>query len=93
MDFHGTKDYEKIINQMLPFWHRVGRVLGFFSSRRNWDSPTPLAAGGCAPPPLWSRGEGTLAGERGVGGVPIPTTGEKLSTLPTLCVLVSNLSG
>ncbi len=33
-----------------------------FSSRWNWDSPTPLAAGECAPPPpLWSGGEGTLA--------------------------------
>ncbi len=32
--------------------HRVGRVLSFFSSRRrNWNSPTPLAAGECAPPP------------------------------------------
>jgi hypothetical protein len=27
--------------------HRVGRVLSFLSSRRNWDSPTPLAAGEC----------------------------------------------
>ncbi len=32
-----------------------------FSSRWNWDSPTPLAAGECAPPTLWSGGEGTLA--------------------------------
>jgi hypothetical protein len=24
--------------------HRVGRVLSFFSSRRNWDSPTPSPA-------------------------------------------------
>ncbi len=32
-----------------------------FSSRWNWDSPTPLASGDCAPPPtLWSGGEGTL---------------------------------
>jgi hypothetical protein len=28
-----------------------GRVLSFFSSRRNWNSPTPLAAGECTPPP------------------------------------------
>jgi hypothetical protein len=27
-----------------------------FSSRWNWDYPTPLAAGECAPPPLWSGG-------------------------------------
>ncbi len=27
-----------------------------FSSRRNWDSPTPLAAGKCAPPPFGTGG-------------------------------------
>ncbi len=32
--------------------HRVGRVLSFFSSRQNLDSPTPLAAGECAPHPV-----------------------------------------
>jgi hypothetical protein len=52
------------------------------SPRRNWDSPTPSLACECAPPPGTS-GAGTLAGR--LGGVPIPTTGEKLSTLPTLC--------
>jgi hypothetical protein len=31
--------------------HRVGRVLSFFSSRRNWDSPNHLSAGKYAPPP------------------------------------------
>jgi hypothetical protein len=53
--------------------HRVGRVISFFSSRRNWDSPNPSPAGKIAP--LWFRGEGhsTLAGERGVGRVSIPT--------------------
>jgi hypothetical protein len=50
---------------------RVGRVLSFFSSRRNWDSPNPSPAGECAPPA--SGGSGTLAGERGGGRVPIPT--------------------
>jgi hypothetical protein len=49
-----------------------------FSSRRNWDSPNPSPAGECAPPPLWFRGEGTLAGERGGGRVPIPTRGHTL---------------
>jgi hypothetical protein len=53
--------------------HRVGRVLSFFSSRRNWDSPNPSPAGECsAPPPFGSGGRGTLAGERGGGRVPIP---------------------
>ncbi len=38
--------------------HRVGRVLSFFSSRRNWDSPAPLAAGERAPPHPLVRGGG-----------------------------------
>jgi hypothetical protein len=29
--------------------HRVGRVLSFFSSRWNWDSPDPSPARECAP--------------------------------------------
>ncbi len=57
--------------------HRVGRVLSFFSSRRNWDSPNPSPACECASPPrFWGRG--TLACERGVGRVPIPTRGHRL---------------
>jgi hypothetical protein len=50
--------------------HRVDRVLGFFSSRPNWDSPTPSHAGESVPL-LWFQGGGggthSLAGE-GVGG-------------------------
>jgi hypothetical protein len=30
--------------------HRVGRVLSFFSSRRNWDSRKPSPACECVPP-------------------------------------------
>jgi hypothetical protein len=30
--------------------HKVGRVVSFFSSRRNWDSPNPSPAGECPPP-------------------------------------------
>ena len=45
--------------------HRVGSVLSFFYSRRNWDSPNPSPAGECAPPPPGSGGRGTLAGKRG----------------------------
>jgi hypothetical protein len=55
---------------------RVGRMLSFFSSRRNWDSPNPSPTGECAPPRYGGRG--TLAGERGVGGVLIPTRGHTL---------------
>ncbi len=29
----------------------LGRVLSFFSSRQNWDSPNPSPAGERAPPP------------------------------------------
>ncbi len=47
------------------------------SPRWNWDSPTPLAASECALPP------GPKGG--GAHSPPIPTTGETLSTLPTLC--------
>jgi hypothetical protein len=38
----------------------------FFSSRPNWDSPTPSHAGECVPP-LWFRGGGyyTIAWGRG----------------------------
>ncbi len=43
--------------------HRVGRVLSFFYSRRNWESPTPHP-GDCAPHPLVQEGGGahSLAG-------------------------------
>jgi hypothetical protein len=55
---------------MMDTWiYRAGRVLSFFSSRRNWDYPNPSPAGECAPPPLVLGGRGTLAGERGVGRV------------------------
>ncbi len=47
------------------FYHRVGRVLSFFSSRRNLDSPNPSPAGECAPHPrFWGKGH-TRWRERG----------------------------
>jgi hypothetical protein len=45
------------------------------SPRRNWDFPNPSLAIECAPFP-GTGGGGTLACGLGVGGVPIPTTGE-----------------
>jgi hypothetical protein len=45
--------------------HRVDRVLGYFSSRRNWDTPTQ-PAGVSARPPFGSGGD-TLARGRGEG--------------------------
>ncbi len=45
--------------------HRIDRVLGFFSSRPNWDSPTPSPAGECVPPPLVPAEGHTCLRERG----------------------------
>ncbi len=61
--------------------HRVGRVLSFYSSRRNWDSPDPSPAGEYAPPPFGTGGRGTLAGEKGGGRVPILTRDIHCGTL------------
>jgi hypothetical protein len=41
-------------------FHRVDRVLGFFSSRPNWDSPTPLPAGEFPPPSGQGKGHTRL---------------------------------
>jgi hypothetical protein len=49
-----------------------------FSSRWNWDSPTPLAAGECAPPPFGTGGRAHSLAAKGVGRVPIPTRGHTL---------------
>jgi hypothetical protein len=38
-----------------------------FSSRWNWDSPTPLAAGECAPHPLVLGGRAHSLAAKGVG--------------------------
>ncbi len=49
--------------------HRVDRVLSFFASRQNWDSPNPSPAGECARP---------LVGAHSLARVPIPTRGHTL---------------
>ncbi len=46
----------------------------------------PLSRQRVCPSPQNQRGGGTTACGWGVGGVPIPTTWEKLSNLPTLCL-------
>jgi hypothetical protein len=38
-----------------------------FSSRWNWDSPTPLVAGECAPPPIGRGGKALSLAAKGVG--------------------------
>ena len=46
----------------------VDRVLGFFSSRPNWDSPTPSPAGECVLPSFGTGGDTHSLRERGWGG-------------------------
>ncbi len=59
------------------------------SPRWNWDSPTPLAASESALPPGPKGGGAHSPAAKGVGESQIPTTGETLSTLPTLCTGLS----
>ncbi len=47
--------------------HRIDRVLGFYFSRPNWDSPAPSPAGEVVPP-LWFRGGHTRLRELEWGG-------------------------
>jgi hypothetical protein len=70
-----------------PLFHRVGRVLSLFSSRRKWDYPNLSPAGEWAH--FFGSGwRGTLAGERGDGRGPIPTRGHCGTVLYVLCALV-----
>ncbi len=72
------KNWWKLEGPVDGLGHQVGRVLSFFSNRRNWDSPTPSPAGVCAPYPFGSGGRGTLACGNGCGVVLIPTRGHTL---------------
>jgi hypothetical protein len=74
------------VSYMMVFYHRVGRLLSFFSSRRNWDSPNPSPQASVPPPPMFV-GRGTLAGERGVGRVPISKRGHTLWYSLKICTL------
>jgi hypothetical protein len=49
-----------------------------FSSRRNWDSPNPLPAGECAPPPLVPGGEAYSQAREGVEESQFRRRGHKL---------------
>jgi hypothetical protein len=68
-------------------FHRVDRVLSFFSSRPIWDSPTNSPAGDCGPPPVGLGGGGahSLAGE-GEGESQFREEGIHCGTL-YICVL------
>jgi hypothetical protein len=52
-----------------------------YAPRRNWDSLQPPTRKLVCPLPPVSGGRGTLAGEKGVGRVPIPTRGIHCGTL------------
>jgi len=52
-----------------------------YAPRRNWDSPPSPHPQASVPPAPCFRGRGTLAGEKGVGRVPIPTRGIHCGTL------------
>ncbi len=52
-----------------------------YAPPRNWDSPQPPTRRLVCPLPPVSGGRGTLAGEKGVGRVPIPTRGIHCGTL------------
>jgi hypothetical protein len=67
-----------LVSTTVSIIYVVDRVIDFFSSRPNWDHPSPPTtspAGECSPS-LFSGGEHKLAGE-GVGG-PISDKGQTL---------------
>ncbi len=61
----GTLGHSCSSTRAQRFYHRVGRVLSFFSSRRNWDSPTPQPQASVPTHPLVLGGVGahSLAGK------------------------------
>ncbi len=64
-----------------------------FSSRWNWDSPTPLAAGECAPPPYGTGGGHTRLRLKGWGS---PNSNEGTYTVVLYmynCIYISTLWG
>ncbi len=68
----------------------IYRVPQCMSPRRNRTLPPPVSPASVPlHPQLKGGGGGILAYGWGVEGVPIPTTGEKLSTLSTLCITPS----
>jgi hypothetical protein len=73
-----------VVHTIDSLYHRVDRVLRFFSSRWNW-APPPLHPPASVPPPSLVRGRGgggdTLGCGEGVGGVPIPTRGHTVVSI------------
>jgi hypothetical protein len=66
--------------------HRVDRVLGFFSSRPNWDPRSPHLQTGVFPPPLVPLGD-TLTRGRGDEGSQFVRGDRPCGTLGTYLVL------
>ncbi len=84
--------FELLCNVEEEYNHRLDRVLGFFTSRPNWDPPpNPSLAGECSPPPLvFLGGTYSLAG----GGVGVGSKSdegtEHCGTLD-ICVLCESI--
>ncbi len=62
----------------------IYRASQWMSPRRNWDSPTPLAASECPLPPGLKGGGAHSPAAKGVGESQFRRLEKKLSTLPTL---------
>jgi hypothetical protein len=77
--------------------HRVGRELSLSPVVGVGTPPTPHPQASAFPSPLWVRGEGTLAGERGGGRVPIRRGDVHCGTLYLLGAhippMLSNMTG
>jgi hypothetical protein len=73
----------QVIN-VLIMSHRVDRVLSFFSSRRNWDSPNPSPTGECRmcpPSGFWGRGNSLAREGLGPGSWESPNSDEGTYTV------------
>jgi hypothetical protein len=75
----GQKDYIHTIGPPTKYIHIKSTTV--YAPRRNWDFPQPPTRKLVCPLPPVSGGRGTLAGEKGVGRVPIPTRGVHCGTL------------
>jgi hypothetical protein len=68
---------EDVLEVTVNLYHRLDRVINFFSSRPNWDSPTPSPAGKRVSPLGWG-GVLTRLREREWGG---PISSERTDTV------------
>jgi hypothetical protein len=75
---------------IFPSWHRVDRALSFFSSRPNWDYPTPSHAGDVYPFLVPGGGEGLR--ERGWVS-PNSDVGKTLGVLQAYMYIVNHGEG